>query len=502
MFVGFISYGDLILDGKVWRKFMSRLFSWVQVRPVVHFFVIIMWAVHLVPAQADELRDRLFSSTDAAYDNATKGNASLLAPVSYFKAKDYYDRAQTKFEKNKSVDKITKDLDQARSLFKQSINSAKLAKLTLATVLQARTDALGVGADKQATAQWSSAEIEFLNSAKTMETGSLAKTKKYAAKAEGLYRDAELIAIKGSYLDQTRKVLAEAKKKKVKKYAPKTLEKATQLLASAEKELSENRYDTDYPRALVKESLYEAKHSLYLAEQVREINSSDTTVEEYLLRREEPLVGMAEAMDLVAQFDEGYDKSTSSIRAKVESLIKDSRDLKELTSQMKKLEGEHRELEQRLGIQSERLAKQEQAKATLDLVNRVFTSDEALVFMQGDNVIIRAVGLTFEPGRSDLNKSHNILLEKFQQVARILKGYSISVEGHTDSFGGDDANIDLSLRRANAVRDYLAANMQNFSLSNSEAKGYGESRPIANNETRIGRSKNRRIDLVFIPTAP
>jgi OOP family OmpA-OmpF porin len=72
----------------------------------------------------------------------------------------------------------------------------------------------------------------------------------------------------------------------------------------------------------------------------------------------------------------------------------------------------------------------------------------------------------------------------------------VTIEGHTDSYGGDDLNQKLSEDRANAVRQYFIANM-NLKAEDVEAVGYGESRPIANNETPEGRARNRRIDIVI-----
>ena len=70
-----------------------------------------------------------------------------------------------------------------------------------------------------------------------------------------------------------------------------------------------------------------------------------------------------------------------------------------------------------------------------------------------------------------------------------------------DSFGGDEANLALSKKRAEAVRSYLIANMPSGESRRIDAVGYGESRPIGNNETAEGRTKNRRIDLLLIPNS-
>ena len=79
---------------------------------------------------------------------------------------------------------------------------------------------------------------------------------------------------------------------------------------------------------------------------------------------------------------------------------------------------------------------------------------------------------------------------------KIYEGSAFSVEGHTDSFGSDASNNDLSQRRADAVRAYLLS-QTGLPENRIAAIGYGESRPIATNDTAEGRAKNRRIDLVI-----
>ena len=73
----------------------------------------------------------------------------------------------------------------------------------------------------------------------------------------------------------------------------------------------------------------------------------------------------------------------------------------------------------------------------------------------------------------------------------------VSIEGHTDSFGGDAVNLRISQERAGAVRQYLLANMRDMDSSVIDATGYGETNPVANNETADGRARNRRIDVVI-----
>jgi outer membrane protein OmpA-like peptidoglycan-associated protein len=69
----------------------------------------------------------------------------------------------------------------------------------------------------------------------------------------------------------------------------------------------------------------------------------------------------------------------------------------------------------------------------------------------------------------------------------------IEVAGHTDSVGGADANYSLSERRAKTVRDYLVRfGVEPARLS---VRGYGETQPVAGNDSEAGRAENRRVEL-------
>ncbi len=75
---------------------------------------------------------------------------------------------------------------------------------------------------------------------------------------------------------------------------------------------------------------------------------------------------------------------------------------------------------------------------------------------------------------------------------------TVSVLGYTDSYGGDEQNLQLSKERAEAVKQYLLANSK-LVASQIEVIGYGESKPIASNETMAGRAANRRVEVVIHP---
>jgi len=87
--------------------------------------------------------------------------------------------------------------------------------------------------------------------------------------------------------------------------------------------------------------------------------------------------------------------------------------------------------------------------------------------------------------------------ELLNEVADVLKEHpeieEVRVEGHTDSQGGDKANLKLSDARAKAVRDYLIG--KGIDGGRLVSKGFGEAKPVADNDTEEGRFKNRRVEF-------
>ncbi|MEF8985058.1 MAG: PKD domain-containing protein [Bacteroidales bacterium] len=85
------------------------------------------------------------------------------------------------------------------------------------------------------------------------------------------------------------------------------------------------------------------------------------------------------------------------------------------------------------------------------------------------------------------------------RIIRIVKKYSmtkVEIAVHSDNRGSAKNNKDLTEERAQAIRDYLAS--QGVTEERLQATGYGESRPIAGNETRAGRQKNKRVEFILI----
>ena len=120
------------------------------------------------------------------------------------------------------------------------------------------------------------------------------------------------------------------------------------------------------------------------------------------------------------------------------------------------------------------------------------------VIRQGDDLVLNMPsGVTFATNQSSIQPQFRATLD---QVADVLRQYNqtyVDVYGHTDSTGSDSYNLDLSQRRASAVADYLT--MRGVQSARLGTRGFGESQPIASNDTEEGKAANRRVEIKLVP---
>ncbi len=450
-------------------------------------------------AIAQDLRESLFRDADAALDAAIAAKADILAPTSYGEAFDLYTRAEKKLERGSKMQGIRADLATAVGYFQEATAATELAEFTLTAAIEARDDASSANAAEFAGAQWRTAESQFKSAASRLESGKIESARKRAAEAEQLYRTAELVAIKANYLDEARRLIAQAKSEKVERYAPATLANAEALLADADLALNENRYDTDKPRTLARQAKVEAGHAIYLSRLIQPVRDKDRSLEELALYGEQPLLDLADALEIPVTLDQGFATPVSALKERIAELQGDSVELGEKRAELLELETEIQRLERSLGSQSDKLAEQERQRQLSNEIEAMFNVNEAQVFRQGQNVLVRLIGLNFASGSAEIEAANFPLLSKVQQAVRKIPKSNLIIEGHTDSFGGDEANMRLSQERADSVRSYMVANMPDIPAASIRAVGLGESRPVASNETADGRRKNRRIDLLIRP---
>lgn len=118
----------------------------------------------------------------------------------------------------------------------------------------------------------------------------------------------------------------------------------------------------------------------------------------------------------------------------------------------------------------------------------------------GDGIVINFdenSGVFFQTGKFNVSGESVTLLTKLANVMKEYPDTNVIIAGHTDSVGADAANMTLSKNRAQAVENFLVG--KGLSKSRFTTKWYGETNPVATNETAAGRAKNRRVTLGILP---
>ena len=133
-----------------------------------------------------------------------------------------------------------------------------------------------------------------------------------------------------------------------------------------------------------------------------------------------------------------------------------------------------------------RKAQQEKDAAALAAIGKVQTTEDEISVVLNNDIL-------FQYGKTTLSKNSKQTLDKAVELLNQTPNRRLVIEGHTDSAGSDEFNLDLSEKRAKAVYDYMMK--QGLNIKEVTYKGHGEARPVADNNTKEGRQANRRVEF-------
>jgi outer membrane protein OmpA-like peptidoglycan-associated protein len=133
-----------------------------------------------------------------------------------------------------------------------------------------------------------------------------------------------------------------------------------------------------------------------------------------------------------------------------------------------------------------------------DARNRLNSLQSELISVKKDarGIILSMSDILFAVNKADLSPDLKTSLAKIAGILTVYKQSSIIVEGHTDNTGSVDHNQKLSEQRAGNVLEFLVE--QGLAKSRLKSVGFGMQKPVASNDTKEGRQKNRRVDLIIV----
>jgi outer membrane protein OmpA-like peptidoglycan-associated protein len=269
------------------------------------------------------------------------------------------------------------------------------------------------------------------------------------------------------------------------RYAPRTLNSAQTKLRNAEMTINADRHNDALVSAAQSDAEYEARKLLKVTELSRKSGQAGNELLALdVFNRDEQISQLNNRMSTTES--ELSEAQKSTIEAQ-QSALKAQQELKS----------------------------RQEAEAVIANVQKQFSPQEAEVFRQGDNLILRLKSLNFASGRADIPASAFPILKKVSSAIQQINTKKVVVEGHADATGSAAVNQKISQERADSVARYLesagagltASSTQTGSSTTStepviEAQGYSYEHPLANNKTKKGRALNRRVDIVIMAHSP
>jgi OOP family OmpA-OmpF porin len=452
---------------------------------------------------------QLVGQLEADLAAARSNQVNVLAPGLYKEAESAFIKAKQGLEKGAKLSSINEFVAEGHVNLKKAEEIAKVSRTILGETNSARDKALKVGADRLGE-PYMDVENQYLKLTKAIENDNLSYAQKRAAEVQAGFRNVEIMAIKNSAIGKVRNMMTEAENAKVQKIAPTAYNDALQAVNEVDAYIEKNPYAAETISQKTAHAEFMARRMMTISESSRKFQ--DMLPEETAIYVESLLVRLGKTMNTGDLRNKGVETQLSSLTGAVDTmgqktlaLEKDKQNYQAQTArleqQLSSLKGYSREQE----IAKQKLSAEREFNEQFNKVQRYFRPDEADVYKQGNQLVIRMRGIKFPVGQATLTPENYVLLSKVQQAIEtfgqpsvIIEGHTDTIEVHSDSSGAAQTNQALSQMRAEVVKTYLVAN-NTLPASRIRATGFGPDRPLAPNSTPEGRAINRRIDLLITP---
>ncbi|AEP28851.1 OmpA family protein [Brumicola nitratireducens] len=443
--------------------------------------------------------------------NAKDDNLAFYSPEQMKEARRVYDQAMKDAKAGKSG--AGQLADEAVARAKAAKTQADKAKYTFEEVLLAREKALDVNATTVAPEDFQEAEKEFAKAIALLEIGQDAKAKKDIEAIKNQYLAIELKALKKNMLSFAQQAVAASEKNDLDDIAPRTIAQAKDELKLAINTLEANRTDTAKANIHSNRAIWLVKQAEGIADINAYFKNANFDEEQKILWYQEQLSTVIAPVNSDVQFNQMNKEVVAGLRQQLSALVNNNESLtaslsnaqtqvKQITSDSQSRESqlEQEKANALMQAQMERAAEQAAKKADdarFAAVQSMFTEEEATVYRQRDNVLIRAQGFAFKPGASEIESSNFVMLNKITDAIKRFPNATIVVSGHTDVTGSSELNLALSKARAEVVANFITQ-VSEIDKDRVSSTGYGKEKPVASNETPEGRAQNRRVEILIV----
>ncbi len=475
-----------------------RLRSFVAAAASLSFVVCSM------PVQAATIDEAKVAIAEA---NALR--ASEFAPKYFHSAKNRLVQAEALQRTGSDAAGVERLLNEAMQNANKAATSTQQFTQDHAALVESR-DRLRLAGDEYIRDDLGErSEEEFVRVVSASEAGKNRIAQREAKAALSSFHAAQVVAARQQFVSPVAKSIAHARNNKARKYAPEAFKNAVKTQTKIERLIKKNPDAQSEAYALSQQSLESSRHAMRISELATKLVRKPATMESWVNASDARMKTLAEAVGLQLDVTQSPESQVALLKQAVEEMkaehvlqIKDAElQARGLGEKLAKYEGKLSEYEGELSDMAEvrrKLQLKREAEAKIKRLTKLFDPEMVEILLTPDaDVILRMKKLNFLSGSAVIPPEAYTLLDNAIKSIAIFPNRTARIEGHTDFMGTNAYNQDLSERRANAVREYLLLQMPQ-SEARFFAAGHGEEKPIANNETADGRTKNRRIDIVLI----
>lgn len=439
---------------------------------------------------------------------AEENGIDIFAPEGFLEAKGFYTEAFQMAGEGKS-DQPVHLANKGLSALAKAKSDAKHAQEIMWEVIDVRQRARNAGAPELFGKEYKATEKKLAEANRLIEGGSIANAKDLRPSLINSYNEMEIDALKKGVVSMAKASVQQAKAKGADGHAPATYRKAETELNMAISILETDRTQTEKANAHAKLSTEMANRATEITELAKTFKRRKYSMEDMILWYQKQLFEINKPLSSELDFEQPNHIVVRSLHDTIAAQVESQKDSARIAGEKQKriheleaeLKGLHDKYEYELSDQTKRQMEIDRIKQEADErfrhVQSLFTPQEAEVYRKGDNVLIKAQGFYFPSGEAEIKTINFPLMNKLISAIREFPGSKIEVSGHTDSTGSAEKNLMLSKDRAKNVADFLI-NVGHVKRTDITVNGYGETRPIASNDTEQGRAQNRRIELLII----
>jgi outer membrane protein OmpA-like peptidoglycan-associated protein len=433
------------------------------------------------------------SQASQLLENASKEDLAFYSPEQIKAAQQAFNEAlkQAKTGKESTNDTATETVDRVNAAKKQMDK----AKYVFEEVFIARKKSLQVNADTLVPEKFNAAEKQFKKMLALLESGDEERAKRDVIELKNQYLATELAALKTNMLSAAQRTIDNAIKQDLDDISPIIVAQAKGEYQLALDTLEADRSNTQKANVHSNRAIWLIKRAQGIAEINQYFKDADFSEEQKIIWYQEQLDYALSPLNGSLAFNQPNKEVIAQARAAVKQNIDDIKATKlnvdRLNNELKTTQASSKDRESQLAKEKR------EDNARFAGVQSLFNEQEATVYRQLDNVLIRAQGFSFKPGSSEIESSNFTLLNKIIDAISRFPNSKIVVSGHTDVTGSAELNLTLSKNRAQTVANFMTQ-VGNIDYKRIESTGFGKEKPVASNETVEGRAENRRVEILII----